>query len=147
MSDLDRRRHARSGLKTSPPWAAACGFLLLLVLGAGCSDSGSRPRVEGTVTFKGNPVAGQTLAFYSEGGKGEFFSHKISLLADGTFSGQVPAPGNYKVAIEESMAVQEGTKPATGRLTIPQKYRNPATSDLVWNIQAGDNKQDFVLKE
>jgi hypothetical protein len=140
MSDHERRRCARRVM-------AASGFLLLLVLGAGCSETVSRPRVEGTVTFKGDPVAGQTLALYSEGGKGEFFSHKISLRADGTFSGEVPAPGTYKVAIEESMAVQEGAKPAKGRPAIPQKYRNPATSDLVWNIQAGDNKQDFVLKE
>jgi hypothetical protein len=139
MSAHEQRRHA---------WPTAfSGVLLVLVLAAGCSETASRPRVEGTVTFKGDPVAGQTLAFYSEGGKGEFFSHKVSLKADGTFSGEVPAPGNYKVAIEEAMAVQEGAKPAKGRPAIPLKYRSPATSDLVWNIQAGDNKQDFVLKE
>jgi hypothetical protein len=114
---------------------------------AGCNQDVSRPRIRGTVTFEGKPVSAQTLVLYSEGAAGDFFSQRIPLLADGTFSGDVPAPGNYKVAIEESLAVQEGAKPARNSVTVPQKYRQPGTSNLIWSIQPGDNYQAFELKE
>jgi hypothetical protein len=125
--------------------AGACALLVLL---AGCSQEGSRPRVEGKVTFQGKPLGGRTLTLVSEGAPGEFFTQRIPILADGSFSGEVPAPGNYKVVIEESLAVQEGHASAGGTSkTIPPKYRAPATTDLVWTIQSGKNYQEFKLQE
>jgi hypothetical protein len=99
------------------------------------------------VTFHGQPVVGQTLALFSEGSAGEFFSQKIPLRADGSFSGEVPAPGTYKVAIEEALAIQEGRKAATDRPTIPQKYRKAATSGLVWTIEGSENYREFELAD
>jgi hypothetical protein len=125
-----------------------CGSLFLLFLAQGCSSPPSRPHVRGKITFQGKPVAGRTLALYSEGKPGEFFSQKMPLGPDGSFSGEMPAPGKYKIVIEESLAVQEGRKPANdNRPKIPRKYRAPATSDLFWTIHDGDNDLDFDLKE
>jgi hypothetical protein len=120
---------------------------LLLMLAVGCSADPARPRVQGKVSCKGQAVAGGTLGLYSEGGGGAFFSQKIALRADGTFAGDVPAPGTYKVAIEESLAAQEGAKRAGPRLAVPAKYCDPATSGLVWALHAGSNNRDFDLEE
>ena len=62
---------------------------------AGCGGKGP-PRVHGKVTWHRTPLAGQTLVLFSEGGAGEL-----------AFAGTVTTPGTYKVAIEESLAVQE----------------------------------------
>ena len=125
----------------------AAGLLLLLLVCAGCGGGDSRPRVRGKVTFGGEPVANQTLTLYSEGAPGEFSAQKIPLQPDGTFSGEVPARGTSKVTIEESLAVQEGQKPADKGRSIPAKYRSPATSELSWTIGDGDNYKEFPLKE
>jgi hypothetical protein len=120
---------------------------MLLLMVAGCGAPTTRPQVQGKVTFQGAPVAGATLALYSEGGGGAFFSQKIPLRADGTFAGDVPAAGTYKVVIEESLAVQEGAKRAGPRVALPAKYREAGTSDLVWAVHEGSNSKDFDLKE
>jgi hypothetical protein len=123
-------------------------YLIAAMLVAGCTPQASRPHIKGRVIFKGEPVGGQTLTLYSEGTAGEFFTHKIPLRADGTFSGEVSAPGNYTVVIEESLAAQEGRQ-AGGekRMAIPPKYRKATTSGYVWPIHKGDNSREITLEE
>jgi hypothetical protein len=126
----------------------ALGMLVsLLLLCGGCTQQSPRPRVAGKVTFQGKAVAGQTLALYSEGSGSQFFSHKIPLSPEGTFESEVAAPGTYKVAIEESLAAQEGAKPSRKTMSLPAKYHDPANSGLSWTIQAGDNYREFALQE
>jgi hypothetical protein len=134
---------------TIVPIRRAAGLVLLvLLLGVGCGPSAARPRVSGKVTFRGEPVGGQTLALFSEGGAKEFSSQKIAIDADGFFSGEVSAPGTYKVVIEESLAVQEGQKPASAvGKKVPQQLRSAATSKLEWPIQSGENYREFKLEE
>jgi len=128
-------------------WVAGVALVVVL-LAAGCGPDGARPHVRGQVSFQGKPVGGRTLTLVSEGAPGEFFAQKIPLRADGTFEGEVPSPGNYKVVIEEALAVQEGRKTAKGnRIDIPAKYRAAATSDQVWPIQKGDNYREIELHE
>jgi hypothetical protein len=123
-------------------------MLLLLLLCCGCGSGDARVRVSGKVSSQGQPVGEQTLVLVSEGGAGEFFTQSLPLQADGTFSGEVPVRGTYKVVIEESRAVQEGQKPADpGKKRIPAKYRSRDTSDLSWDIHKSDNYKEFDLKE
>jgi hypothetical protein len=129
----------KSGLPSS--W-----FLAGLVLLAGCSSPAVRPHVRGAVSYDGHPVASATLTLCSDGEGSDLFIHRIALMPDGTFSGQVPLPGKYKVVIEESLAAQEGNAPDAPRLKIPMKYTRRETSDLTWTIQQGDNVQNFDLK-
>jgi hypothetical protein len=124
---------------------AALGLLLLFALG--CGQGHGRPHIQGKVTYKNTPLAGQTLALFSAGGAKEFFSQKFPLQADGAFSGTVAAPGEYKVAIEPSLASQEGAKTAGKQLDIPPKYRDPNSSGLTWTIKEGENPRDFDLPE
>jgi hypothetical protein len=134
-------------MKTCTTNPAGWGLLALLLLAGGCAKEASRPRVQGKVTYQGKPVAGQTLVLVSEGAKKEFFSQRLPLSAQGTFAGEVPQPGKYKVVIEESLAVQEGRKPADpNRPAIPRKYRNRDTSDEEWTITEGDNYKEIKLK-
>jgi hypothetical protein len=120
--------------------------LLGLLLIAGCSQPEARPRVHGKATFQGEPLAGQSLVLYSEGGPGEFSTQTFPIQADGGFSGEVPAPGKYRVAITESLAAHEGVQPRS-KLPLPARYRTPADSGLEWDIHAGDNPRDFDLQK
>jgi hypothetical protein len=135
-------------MKTLRAKHAAASVVCLLLLTAGCGSDSSRTLVEGKVTYKGQTVGEQTLVLHSQGNQGEFFTHKIPISADGTFSSQGPAPGTYKVVIEQSLAAQEGVKPAGGKAAaVPQKYRLVESTDLTWDIHAGENKKDIELTD
>ncbi len=124
------------------------GVVCLLLLAAGCGSTPSRTTLAGKVTYKDKPVGDQTLVLHSQGNQGEFFTHKIPIAADGTFSGEGPTPGVYKVVIEESLAVQEGVKTrGANAAVVPRKYRRVETTDLTWNIHAGENKEEFKLTD
>ncbi len=125
------------------------GILALLLLAGGCSVKGvTRPQVEGQVTCNGQPVADRTLTLWGQGPDGDFFAQKLHLRADGSFKGEVPAPGNYRVVIEESLAAQEGAqKIDPNRVKVPEKYEGRDTTDLVWTIGPGQNTRDFDLKD
>lgn len=123
------------------------GVFLLAFLSAGCGHTVSRPKIQGTVTFQGKPLEGQTLALTWDGPSDEFFAYKLVIGTGGTFSGVAPQPGRYKVAIEVSLAAQEGVKPAPGtQVNLPRNFRDPATSNLTWEVKEGDNKRDFELQ-
>jgi hypothetical protein len=124
-------------------------MLVLLLICAGCGPkAGDRPRVEGQVTFQGQPVGNRTLALCSRGRDGDFFAQKLHLRSDGSFSGEVPTPGDYKVVIEESLAAQEGKQEIDpNRAKIPAKYESRETTDLVWTIREGPNSKTIELTE
>ncbi|HEY7157172.1 MAG TPA: hypothetical protein VH575_24680 [Gemmataceae bacterium] len=72
----------------------------------------------------------------------------MTIRTDGTFLGQGRAPDAYKGVIEESLTAQEGVKvPGGNAAAVPQKYRRVETTDLTWNIHAGENKKDFELTD
>jgi hypothetical protein len=125
---------------------ALTGVLILLLLSAGCGKSAVRPRLQGQVTFQDQGIGPLTLTLYSEGGPGEFFTHKVPVSADGTFAGEAPTPGMYRVVFEESLAAQEGNRAAGPLQKVPLKYRAIATTDLEWIIQDGENSREFKLE-
>lgn len=121
--------------------------LCLFFFTVGCGSGRSRTQVQGKVTYRGKSVGEQTLTLQSQGAQKEFFTHKIPIF-DGAFSGQGPAPGVYKVVIEESLSAQEGHKPTGGTtVEIPKKYRSAATTDLTWALQAGENNREIELTD
>jgi hypothetical protein len=130
-------------------FALVAGYCLLLLLMAGCSGPNERPRIRGKVTYQDRSVGEQTLVLASPDKPGEFFSQRVPIHADGTFEGEVPRPGSYTIAIEESLAVQErrGGAGSASQVRLPQKYRTAATANLTWEIRAGENQQDFELKD
>ena len=122
-------------------------ILFLALLLSACSRPVARPRVHGTVSLGGTPVGSQTLTLFHEGSDNERYAQNIPIGPDGTFSGEVPAPGLYKVLIQPSMAAMEGNAPPDAKtIAIPAKYRDRTTSGLEWDIKPGDNERTFELK-
>jgi hypothetical protein len=119
-------------------------LLIVLLCAAGCAQQG-RPRVQGKVTLHEKPLGNQTLTLFFDGPAGEAFAKRISIAADGTFNGEVPGPGVYKVSVEESMAAQENPEAARSLAPVPAKYRDRSTSGLEWDIKPGNNDRDFAL--
>ncbi|CAN5225455.1 hypothetical protein BH11PLA2_BH11PLA2_17810 [soil metagenome] len=118
----------------------------MVLLGCGSNPSG-RPTVEGTVTYKGVPVAGKTLMLLGKAADGDTISQLLNLDANGGFKGEVPVPGTYKVVIQENIAVMEKAKDAPAGVTLPAKYKVVETSDITWDIVAGSNKKTIELKD
>jgi len=112
---------------------------------AGCGPDAARPQVAGTVMYRGTPVGNKTLHLVFDAPVGESFSQPFPLGPDGTFTGEVPKPGAYKVMVTESLAEMEnyaknkGQKSPAG-VVLPPKYRAADTSDVTVTINPGKNE-------
>jgi len=143
---------------------------LLIAAASGCGGGGNPAApasISGAVTFKGKPVTGGTVAFYTQAGGAAGTSCGID--SDGTYSiSDVPA-GELIVVVETDSANPEhkqaggkdadkrtkmmgertrldGTPAAGGPATsasegkyvkIPEKYSKPKTSPLTYTAKAG----------
>jgi hypothetical protein len=136
--------------------AAALAVVPVLVAAAGCgaasiaaSDIPAQP-VHGTITLGGKPMtAGYlnlTLVTNTEKyGKAQAVAE---IKPDGTFephqvgdkTGLVP--GRWKVAVNPTY-VRDGKMK---RLSVPAKYTNEDTTDLVIDVVEGDNAPTLTLK-
>jgi hypothetical protein len=130
---------------TTPSAArAAVGVLLILI--AGCGETTSRPKVKGKVTYNGQPLANKTLILTLEGAQG--VSQSLPLGPDGSFDGEVPQPGTYRVSIAESMAVMEGLdRKRKDGPKIAAKYHAAATSDFKVTIDRRSNEKTIDLRD
>jgi hypothetical protein len=120
------------------------GWLVALVLAAGCS-SGNRPvPVQGAIHLDGKPLAGATVTFVPDG-PGAKEAHAYS-LAEGVFKLSA-MPGEYKVLVtyteptydlppnatqEEAMRAMEKAAKARKQplLVLPEEYTNSAKTKL-----------------
>jgi hypothetical protein len=144
-----RREVARSG---------AVLIVVLCVCAAGCGkgDGAALLRdVNGTVTYKGNPVGYGHVTLYPRNGPP---APAAILAEDGTFRTKARA-GQYKVVVE-SIPPPEGArpdplaeggydysraKPATSM--IPLKYSRPETSDVEIEVsEETDNRFTISLR-
>ncbi|MHB8897999.1 MAG: carboxypeptidase-like regulatory domain-containing protein [Thermoguttaceae bacterium] len=134
-----------------------------VVIGCGGpAENPNRPAtaaVTGTVTYKGQPVEGATVAFLPEvpsgtGASGRTdASGKFSLTAFDPNDGAVP--GRYlvtvtKTAVEGSGEVQEdpNAPPVTHKSLLPEKYGKPMDSGLTAEVKEGvDNQFTFELTD
>jgi hypothetical protein len=134
-------------------------FAALFALGCGPGDDNT---LTGTVTLDGAPVTGGQITLHPQ----QSGAPDINGLIDatkGTFSIQHVPAGVYQVGIspafttttgyENAPPEAQGKKPAaTGGIPgtpmdIPQKYRNPATSDFTWDVKKDGLKKDIPLKK
>jgi len=131
--------------------------LLFLVVAAfalvGCSSDSDRSRVEGSVSYNGEPVDDGGIAFIPEGG-GESQVRTTGLIQDGRYdlpSRRGPYPGKYHVEIYwnkktgRQIANRSGTafKDET-KQAIPPKYNT--NTELKVEAKPGHNTLDFDLK-
>jgi hypothetical protein len=131
------------------------GFSVMYVLGVmaalGCSGSGLESQVSGTITLDGQPVGPGTVVFAPVDGvtnpadgaiqlDGSYFlktSREIGLKA-----------GKYKasVSVFDQPEVTPGVRSMTpAKLITPQKYADPATSGLEYDVEPGKNGIDIEL--
>lgn len=144
--------------------------LLVSLLGLGCSHQDSdRPAtysVTGTVTYKGQPVDGATVAFQSADG-----SHGSMGVtgSDGKYtlttfkSGDGAVPGNYSVKVfkyrlEGGGAAGSGEDGPPGAVLrdqpvsapkslLPAKYADATKSGLTATVGEDGNQFDFTLED
>jgi hypothetical protein len=144
----------------------AC-IALLPLLGCGEDDGiGQRYSVSGKVTYKGEPLKGGNVAFLpdGEGGSGRAAS---GVIKDGYYSmttststpGDGVLPGKYKVGINANYTdmseaakqpggIYQGNRLAGPRIkVIPEKYTNPATSGLTFEVKPTSSTFDIDLQE
>lgn len=128
------------------PTTLSCNFsshllglaVTLFVATSGCSSGIKKVTVSGTVSYKGQPLQSGILKFV--GPEGSYSA--ASVQPDGTFTVTDVVPGEIKVGIMESPAgygSSSGDKkgparPSAAASSLPQKYREPETSDLKYTI-------------
>jgi hypothetical protein len=138
--------------------------LLLLLAAVGCG--GSTATVTGKVTYKGEPVTSGSVVFYGDNGKVD----SGLLDADGSYTiGRAPV-GVVKVAVLASMEAKasqggkplgpplgkgkpkkgyEEVKPSPEKVlksTIPERYKDPQTSGLIYTVASGKQVINLDLK-
>jgi hypothetical protein len=150
---VDERRPVPHGRRQAAYVKSGVAALLigLAPLVIGCSDryastvSGSvtldaQPLTSGTVTF--HPVSGGPVAYAVIGADGSY-----SLKTGDT---ECLPPGAYLITVvttEQPPAnLPRAATPPIGRLITPEKYSRPKTTDLKYEVDAGSNEINLVLK-
>jgi hypothetical protein len=122
-----------------------CTLVLCCTLGCG----GSTSSVSGRVTLDGQPLTKGTITFNPTGDApaaiGQISSSGSYRLSVGTSSSV--APGQYQVTIVATELVEPTpTDPSPlPKMLTPEKYNDPATSDLTADVKRGANRFDFEL--
>jgi hypothetical protein len=108
--------------------------------------------VEGTVTYKGQPLPAGTITFVSKDGK---VTVAAPIAADGTYRATVPV-GEYRVAVSTMELKKADPKnppkpgdpkePPKKFVLIPAKYGDPNTSGLTYSVQKGKQVYDIALE-
>ena len=138
--------HAARGMR-APASVGVCIALAALV---GCGNA-TKATVAGKVTYKGSPLTGGALTLHPAQGGGPF---SVFIRTDGTFNvGDAPI-GPMDVAISTDDVVDASPagsvppelKPAK-KVAIPERYKDPETSGLRWDVKPGMNARDFDLTD
>lgn len=120
--------------------AGFCGLWSL----SGCGGTPAKETptgVKGVVTLAGKPLSEGTVNF-SNSSTGNGAVAQLGAEGKFTVTGGV-VPGEYKVTITPPTPTPEN--PAPKPSSIPDKYRNEATTDLKAKISSGANDLKFEL--
>jgi hypothetical protein len=128
--------------------------MLALVAAAsvGCGGDGMESTVSGRVTLDGKPVGPGTVVFAPAAGEQNPATGTIQV--DGTYvlksnrTAGLPT-GRYKasVSVFDQAPVAPGERSyEQAKLVTPQKYADPSTSELEYDVKPGDNTIDIELK-
>lgn len=136
------RRHYRLG--------AVAAVVAMSLASAGCSHEPERLATypaTGTVTFKGKPTPGALVVLHPQQDLGKDVPRPNGYVdKDGRFvlttfkSGDGAPAGKYKVTIEWNKLVVKGKDAEPGPNVLPEKYAQPATTDVVVSIASGENQ-------
>ncbi|HMF17250.1 MAG TPA: hypothetical protein VKE98_08595 [Gemmataceae bacterium] len=139
------------------------GLALVFFCANGCSST--KNSFTGKVTYKGQPVPGGSIVLHPKEGTQTYTG---SIRPDGTFTVTDAALGTMVVTINNKWLKTEGTgvvNPPQGTdpkvlekmmpkqqgapqyVPIPEKYADPKTSPLIWEIKARNESKEFDLMD
>jgi hypothetical protein len=134
-------------------WFSARALLCGMVVGfaAGCSRSSQESQVSGNVSLDGKQI-GPGIIVFAPVGDGTPAIGPID--RDGSYSMSTShevglSTGKYKVGIsirEVPANVKRGDRLPPGKLLIPEKYEDSATSGLEFDVAPGSNTIDIELR-
>lgn len=128
------------------------GAWLPLLLVAGCTPSPFDADVVGKITLDGAPVAPGVVIFSAVGGGKN--SSRGKIVQGGNYflvtqHSRGIDPGSYRVSVR---VFEKGKAPGPGERAsanlpplVPERYLQPATSGLEFEIQPGSNTIDIEL--
>lgn len=142
-------------ITASSPRSPGAAFRVAIILAAllpwvtGCGNSSNIPtgRVQGRVTYEGEPVEEGAVSLYS----GEFGSGASGVIGpDGTYTISDPLrTGEYSVSVfpPSEPPPQDAIPVASSRVygNIPEKYRDPQKSGLMIDVKVGKNTFDINM--
>jgi hypothetical protein len=111
---------------------------------AGCSVGGGTGEVSGSVTVDGQAVSEGMVTFLDAENK----PHNGS-IKDGKYKVNDVPSGKSKVFISPPIPIALGpgpAPPAPKGPAVPNKYRDPKTSGLEFEVKSGGNQIDIPLK-
>jgi hypothetical protein len=115
--------------------ACLLGLVLLLVATSGCGGGDKKLTINGTVTYKGQPISGGMLQFAATQGGAPAAA---VINKDGTYSMTGVTPGEVKVSIT---ATPGAKLPAD----LPEKYYDPEKSGLKYTITPNTTQLDIKM--
>lgn len=134
-------------------WISGCG-------GGGGLPSGAKGTVSGKVTYSGQPVPqGCIVTFLGANGlTGSGVTDGSGNYRISMRDGRNVLAGGYKVSVsppppppisdEEAMKLSMAGKPTVQEVKeVPEKYRNPESSPLSFEVMEGDNTFDIALTD
>lgn len=140
----------------------SCLILLVAITTIGCGGQSQGPPklktvpVTGVVTYQGKPVADASISLQHLEGKATSLgkSDASGRFTLSTYGNQDGAPaGKYKVVVAVSTVkeIEPGVlapePPGGFKSPIPVRYANPATTDIVVEVnEAGKNELTIALK-
>jgi hypothetical protein len=142
----------------------AVGIVILLVA-PGCGVP--RARVHGTLKYEGKPLGGANLTFFSA----DNATFPVRTRSDGTYQVDRVPQGTVRVSVQmpqrrsksrpEPKAAQKANEeagikswqerpqldePAAPRIKLPDRYGNPETSELSFELKEPDQDYSIDLK-
>jgi len=122
------------------------GMAVLAGLMVGCGSGLDLGSVTGTVTYKDAPLKEGTITFHSEKGRpavGKIVEGKITDVTTENLNDGV-AIGPSRVTVQA--ITNAGDMYAKHKSLVPDKYGDPAKSQLKADIKSGSNDLKFDLK-
>jgi hypothetical protein len=147
------RRFVSTRVRLPAPAAA----LALALLAAGCGPSAGT--ISGKVTYNGETLGSGTVQF-----NGPNATAMSGIAADGTYTIPKMPVGTVQIAVETtppppgtpqdaggkitggSMSVQGAPPPPGKYVPIPDKYKDPRTSGLSYEVKSGKQQHDLALQ-
>ena len=135
-------------MRMSSSWKFLLPILAFTAVGCGSNDQGPTGTVTGKVTMGKRTVAAGQVNIYSEDLKK---SGAGVINADGTYSVAAAPVGKGKVTVSVPRPPARGTanlmnKDKATASPAPERYRNPATSDIAVEVATGSQTFDIQLK-